>query len=93
MKTGPHGRKYRTFLEEEGFDFRECAARRLVSAELRRFLLILSLFILLMCVVGPVFPLKSQQNARNMRKPLVNHVRSVILEHLRKKKLFFFGGP
>ena len=35
MKTGPHGRKHRTFQEEEGFDFRESAARRLVSAELR----------------------------------------------------------
>ena len=34
MKTGPHARKHRTFLEEEGFDFRECAARRLVSASI-----------------------------------------------------------
>ena len=36
-KTGPHGRKHRTLPEEEGFDFRESAARRLVPAELRRF--------------------------------------------------------
>ena len=35
METGPHGRKHRTFQEEEGFDFRESAARRLISAELR----------------------------------------------------------
>ena len=49
MKTGPHGRIQRTFQEEEGFDgfdFRESATQ---------FFLILSLFILVMCVVGPVF--------------------------------------
>ena len=28
-----------------------------------------------------------------MCKPLVNHVSSVILEHLRKKKLVFLGAP
>ena len=55
MKTGSHGRKHRTFQEEEGFDFRESAARRLVSAELRRFSPDCVMFILLMCVVGPVF--------------------------------------
>ena len=37
VKTGPHGRKHRTFQQEEGFDFRESAARRLASAEMRRF--------------------------------------------------------
>ena len=36
------------------------------------FLLILSLFILLMCVVDLGFSLKSQQNARNMCKSVVN---------------------
>ena len=25
LKTGPHGRKHKTFQEEEGFDFRESA--------------------------------------------------------------------
>ena len=36
--------------------------------------------------------LKSQLKARNMCKPLVNHVCSVILEQLRQKK-FFLGAP
>ena len=36
-KTGPHGKKHRTFQEEEGFDFRKTAVRHLVIAELRRF--------------------------------------------------------
>ena len=35
MKTGPHGKKHRTFQEEEGFYLRQL--RRLASAELRRF--------------------------------------------------------
>ena len=37
VRTGSHGRKHRTFQEEEGFDFWESAVRRLVSAEPRRF--------------------------------------------------------
>ena len=41
-KTGPTGLKQRMFQEEDGFDFREAATRRLISAELRRFLLIWS---------------------------------------------------
>ena len=36
-KTGPTGQKQRMFQEEDGFDFRDAAARRLISAELRRF--------------------------------------------------------
>ena len=56
MKTGPHGRTHRTFQIEEGFSI---LGNLLLDAwSLRNcvdFLLILSLFILLMCVVGPVF--------------------------------------
>ena len=36
-KTGPTGQKQRMFQEEDGFDFRDAATRRLISAELRRF--------------------------------------------------------
>ena len=36
-KTGPAGQKQRVFQEEDGFDFRDAATRRLISAELRRF--------------------------------------------------------
>ena len=36
-KTGPAGQKQRMFQEEDGFDFRDAATRRLISAELRRF--------------------------------------------------------
>ena len=89
MKTGPHGRKHRTFPEEEGFDFRESAARRLVSAELRRFSPgSVTVHPPDVCCRSGV-SLKSQQKARNMCKPLVNHVCSVILEHLRKKEIGF----
>ena len=94
MKTGPHGRKHRTFQEEEDcFDFRESAVRRLVSAELRRFSPDSVTVHLpdVSCRSG--VSLKSQQKARNMCKPLVNHVCKVILEDLRKKKLVFLGAP
>ena len=37
IKTGPRGRKQRTFQEDESFDFRKTAVRHVVSAELRRF--------------------------------------------------------
>ena len=36
-KTGPTGQKQRMFQEEDGFDFRDAATRRLISGELRRF--------------------------------------------------------
>ena len=36
-KTGPTGQKQRVCQEEDGFDFRDAATRRLISAELRRF--------------------------------------------------------
>ena len=92
-KTDPHGRKHKTFQEEESLDFRESATRRMVSAELRR--------------SSPdsvtVHPsdvscrsgvsLKSQQKARKKGKPLVNHVCRVILEHLSKKILVLLGAP
>ena len=88
----PHGREHRTFQEEEGFDLRE-AARRLVSAELRRSspdsVIVHSLDV--SCRFGVSF--KSQQKARNMCKPLVNHVCRVILELLRKKKFALLGAP
>ena len=74
MKTGPHGRKHRTFQEEEGFFiFGSFDAWPLLNCV--DFLLILSLFILLMCCRLSV-SLKSQQKARNM----CNHVCSVVLE-------------
>ena len=83
MKTGPHGRKHRTFQEEEGFYFREL--RRLASAELRRFSLdSVTVHPPDVCCRLSV-SLKSQQKAHNM----CNHVCSVILEHLRYKKLVF----
>ena len=86
-------RKHRKFQEKEGFDFWESAARRLVSAELRRFSpdSVTGHPPVVCCRSG--VSLKSQQKARNMYKPLVNHVCSVILEHLRKKKLVFPGAP
>ena len=93
MKTGPHGRKHRTFQEEEGFDFRDSGARRLVSEELRCF----SPDSVAVHPPDDCCPsgvsLKSQQKARNMCKRLVNHVCSVILEHLRKKKFVLLGAP
>ena len=76
MKTGPQGRKHRTFQEEQGFDFRKSAARHLVSAELRRFSPD-------SVIVRPV------DVCYHMCKPLINHVCSVILEQLRKKKMGF----
>ena len=93
MKTRSHERKHRTIKEEQGFDFRKSAARHLVSAELRRF----SADSVIVhppdvCCRSGV-SLKSQQKARNMCKPLINHVCIVILEHLRKKKLVFLGAP
>ena len=36
-KTGLTGHKQRMLQEEDGFDFRDAATRRLISAELRRF--------------------------------------------------------
>ena len=94
-KTSPHGRKHRTLQEEKIFDFRKSAVRRLVSAELRR--------------SSPdsdtVHPpdvscrshvsIKGQQKARNMCKPLVNHVCKVILELLkgRESRRERGGGP
>ena len=38
-KTGLTGHKQRMLQEEDGFDFRDAATRRLISAELRRFFL------------------------------------------------------
>ena len=93
MKTGPHRKKHGTFQEEQGFNFRKSTARHLVSAELRRF----SPDSVIVhppdvrCRSG--VSLKSQQKARNMCKPLINHVCSVNLEQLRKKKLVFLGAP
>ena len=68
-------------------------ARHLVSAELHRFspdsVIVHPPDV---CCRSRV-SLKSQQKARNMCKPLINHVCSVILEQLRKKKLVFLGAP
>ena len=89
VRTGSHGRKHRTFQEEEGFDFWESAVRRLVSAEPRRFspdsVTVRPPDVI--CRSG--VSLKSQQKARNMCKSLGNHVCRVILKHLRKEKLVF----
>ena len=83
MKTGPHGRKHRTFLEEEGFYFREL--RRLTSAELRRFSLdSVTVHPPDVCCRLSV-SLKSHQKARQ-------HVQSCLQcdsRTLRKKKLVF----
>ena len=81
LKTGPRGRKHRTLQEEEGFDVRESAARRLVSAELRRFSPdSVTVHPPDACCRSGV-SLKSEQEDRNMCKPLVNHLCSMILEH------------
>ena len=70
MKTGPHGRKHRTCQEEEGFYFRESAARRLVSAELRRFSPeSVTVHPPDVCCRSGV-SLKNQQKARNMCKTI-----------------------
>ena len=74
-------------------DFRESAARRLVSAELRRSspdsVTVHPLHVSCRSCVS----LKSQQKARNKGKSLVNHVCRVILELLRKKILVLLGAP
>ena len=57
------------------------------------FLLILSLFILLMCVVGPVFLSRVSRTLGTCANQWsINHVCSVVLEHLRTKKLVFLGA-
>ena len=91
-KTGPHGKKHRTFQEEESFDFRK-TVRHLVSAELRRFSPdSVTVHPPDLCCWFSVY-LKFQQRARNMCKPLINYVCGVILEHLKKKKLVFLDAP
>ena len=92
LKTGPHGRKHRTFQEEVGFDFRESAVR-LVSAELRRFSPDSAIVHPPdVCCRFDIY-LKKQQKARNMCKPLINYVCSVILEQLKMRKLVFLCAP
>ena len=92
MKTDPHGRKHRTSREEESFDFRESAARRLVSAELRRSfpdsVTVPSSDVSCWSDVSD----ESQPKAHSMYKPLDNRVRRVVLELLRKRKLVFLGA-
>ena len=68
------GQKQRMFQEEDGFDFREAAIRRLISAELRRFSLD-SVTVHppdVFCRSG--ISLKNQQKMRGKCNPLVNHV-------------------
>ena len=64
------------FKEEEGFALRKCDVSLLIQL----------LSILLMCVVGWIFPSKNQQKTRNMCKPLINSVCSVILEQSIEKE-------
>ena len=93
MKIGPHGKKHRTFQEEEGFIFERLLSDTWSLWNCDVSLLILLLSILLTCVVGLVFLSKNLQKARNVCKPLINYVCSVILEQLKKKKLIFLGAP
>ena len=92
-KTGLTGQKQRMFQQENGFDFRDAATRRLISAELR---LVSPDSVTVhppdvVCRSG--FSLKNQQKIRGMRKPLVTHVCSPIHEQLRREKLVFLGAP
>ena len=92
-KTGPHGKKHRTFQEEEGFIFERLLSDTWSLRNCDVSLLILFLSILLTCAVGLVFLSKNLQKARNVCKPLINYVCSVILEQLKKKKLVFLSAP
>ena len=63
-RTGPTGQKQRMFQEEDGFDFRDAATRRLISAELRRFSLDIVTVYPLDVVCRSGFSLKNQQKVR-----------------------------
>ena len=78
---------------EDGFDFRDAATRRPISADLRRFSLDCVTVHLPDVVCRSRFPLKHQQKARGKCKPLVNHVCSLIHGQLRREKLVFLGAP
>ena len=92
-KTGPTGQKQRIFQEEDGFDFRDAATRRQISAELRRFSPDSVTVHPPDVVCRSGFSLKNQQKVRGKCKPLVNHVCSLIHEQLRREKLVFLGAP
>ena len=93
MKTGLQGKKQRMSQEEEGFDFRKTVVRHLVAAELRR--VSPDSFIVHPPEVCCRFDisLKNQQTARNMCKPLINYVCTVILEQLKNNKLVSLCAP
>ena len=92
-KTGPAGQKQRIFQDEDGFDFRDAATRRLISAELRRFSPDSVTVHPPDVVCRSGFSLKNQQQVRGKCKPLVNHVCSLIHDQLRREKLVFLGAP
>ena len=91
-KTGPTGQKQRMFLEEDGFDFRDAATRRLISAELRRFSPDSVTVHPPDVVCRSSFSLKNQQKVRGKCKPLITLVCSLIHEQLRREKLVFLGA-
>ena len=92
-KTGSTGQKQRMFQEEDGFDFRDAATRRLICAELRRFSPDSVVVHLPDVVCRSSSSLKNQRKVRGKCKPLVNHVCSLIQEQLRREKLVFLGAP
>ena len=75
--TGPHGKKHRRFQKD--CCLRNCDVSLLTVHPPD-----------VCCRFG--VSLKNQQKARNMCKPLINYVCSVILEQLEKKKMFFLGA-
>ena len=78
------------FQKEAEFGFRDAATRRLISAELRRFSPD-SVTVHHPDVVSGFLSKISRR--RGKRKPLVNHVCSLIHEQLRREKLVFLGAP
>ena len=92
-KTGPTGQKQRMFQAEDGFDFRNAATRRLISAELRRFSPDSVTIHPPDVVCRSGFSLKHQHKVRDNCKPWVNHVCSLIHEQLRREKRVFLDAP
>ena len=84
--TGPTGQKQRMFQEEDGFDFREAATQRLISAELRRFSPDSVTVHPPDVVCRSGISLKINIRCAASANPLVNHVCNPIHEQLKREK-------
>ena len=90
-KTGPTSQKQRMFQEENGFDFRDAATRRLISAELRRFYPDSVPVHPPDVVCRSGFSLKNQQKVRGKCKPLVNSCVQYDSRTIKKRETGFLG--